>query len=100
MEQVSNDPDGEELWGWDLGTRRAVRWALRGPGHQILGPYRTKQAAEAWAERRDERDQQWEDDDERWAATWSDDEPDQTSPQETGPDDNDTTIAEDRSTPT
>ncbi len=78
MEQSPASADGAraERWGWDINTRQAVRWESRGPGHHVLGPYPSKVAAEAWRERRDQRDQHWEDEQELWESTWDDDDDD------------------------
>lgn len=57
--------DGSQ-WGWDLRQGRAVPWDERGPSEQILGPYPSKEAAENWRTRIDERNEAWDDDDERW----------------------------------
>lgn len=71
-------------WGWDLHRGRAVRWAERGPGHDMLGPYPTREAAEHWRQRSAERSEEWDLEDERWESlgadtdtgTGTDDEPD------------------------
>ncbi|WP_248837699.1 hypothetical protein [Frankia sp. AgKG'84/4] len=38
------------------------------PGHRRLGPYDSADAAADWRRRLENRNQQWDDDDRRWAA--------------------------------
>jgi hypothetical protein len=60
--------DGEpaEQWYWDLRLGRAVPASERGPADQVLGPYPSEAAATAWRDRVEERNESWDEDDERW----------------------------------
>ncbi len=58
--------DGEERWWWDLKAGAAVRDDERGPASHMLGPYPSKEAAEAWQQSRDAREDAWKEADERW----------------------------------
>jgi hypothetical protein len=53
-------------WYWDLEHQRAVTADERGPGDQMLGPYRTKGEAENWKARVESRNESWDADDEEW----------------------------------
>ena len=55
-----------ERWWWDLAKGRAVRDDERGPDKDVLGPYPSRAAAEAWRERHEAREDAWEQEDERW----------------------------------
>jgi hypothetical protein len=57
-----------EQWWWELSSGRAVRDDERGPDLDVLGPYPTKAAAEAWRESHAAREDAWEDEDERWSG--------------------------------
>ena len=57
---------GDEQWYWDLHQGRAVRGAERGSADHLLGPYPTEAAAQAWRERVEQRNETWDEDDERW----------------------------------
>jgi hypothetical protein len=58
----TSDPE----WYWDLEHQRAVTADERGPGDQMLGPYRTKGEAENWKARVESRNESWDADDEEW----------------------------------
>lgn len=62
-------------WYWDLKRKRAVPADERGPADDLLGPYRTKGAAENWHATVESRNDAWEADDEEWNAWGSDPEP-------------------------
>ncbi len=53
-------------WYWDLQKQMAVPSAERGPGDQVLGPYRTKGEAENWQVTVNKRNEEWDDADEEW----------------------------------
>lgn len=53
-------------WYWDLEKNMAVPASERGRGDHMLGPYNTKGEAENWKIKVDDRNQSWDDDDERW----------------------------------
>ena len=55
-----------ERWWWSMKHGRAVTDDERGPDLDVLGPYPTREAAEAWRETVDERNQEWQAEDERW----------------------------------
>ena len=55
-----------EQWWWDLAKSRAVRDDERGPDRDVLGPYPSRQAAEAWQASHEAREDAWDDEDERW----------------------------------
>ncbi|CAO5146870.1 hypothetical protein FAIPA1_100060 [Frankia sp. AiPs1] len=38
------------------------------PGHRRLGPYETAEQAANWRQRLDDRNEQWDEEDRRWAA--------------------------------
>ena len=54
-------------WWWDLRLGRAVTDDERGADKDVLGPYPTREAAEAWRDAHEGREDAWEDEDERWA---------------------------------
>ena len=56
----------DEQWWWDLAAGRAVPESQRGPDRDVLGPYPTKEAAEAWREAHDRREGLWQDQDDAW----------------------------------
>lgn len=56
----------DEQWWYDLAKGRAVRDDERGPGQDVLGPYPSAAAAEAWRSSHEAREQDWEHEDERW----------------------------------
>ncbi len=58
--------DDEPRWWWDMKKGRAVTDDERGPAQDVLGPYPSKQAAEAWRSTRDAREEEWKAEDERW----------------------------------
>lgn len=62
--------DGTE-WYWDLDRERAVPAEERGPGDHMLGPYRTKGAAENWKATVETRNESWDADDAEWES-WGD----------------------------
>ena len=53
-------------WYWDLVRKVAVPASERGPGAQMLGPYRSRAEAEDWQARIDERNEVWDDANEAW----------------------------------
>lgn len=55
-------------WYWDLTRKVAVPADERGPGHQMLGPYPTRAAAEHWQEQVESRNEAWDDADEAWSG--------------------------------
>ena len=62
-----------ERWWWDLEQGRAVTDAERGPDRDVLGPYPSREAAEAWRQSHEGREDAWEDEDERWSGDGPDD---------------------------
>lgn len=68
-----------QLWGWDLHAGRAVKWEQRGPGQDMLGPYPSRAAAEQWQQVAADRNEAWDDTDERWEAFWDQREPDNSA---------------------
>lgn len=58
--------DAPTEWYWDLTKGVAVPADERGPGDQMLGPYRTKGEAENWKNTVESRNDAWDDEDERW----------------------------------
>ena len=58
--------DSQE-WYWDLNKKRAVPAAERGPGDNTLGPYSSRAEAENWRSRVEQRNDAWDDADERWS---------------------------------
>jgi hypothetical protein len=58
----------EEQWYWNLKQGRAVPASERGPAEDLMGPYDSKDEAERWRERLDERNEQWEQADREWAG--------------------------------
>jgi hypothetical protein len=58
----------EEQWYWNLKQGRAVPASERGPADDLMGPYDSKDEAERWRERLDERNEQWEQADREWAG--------------------------------
>jgi hypothetical protein len=61
-------------WYWDLRRGVAVPAAERGPSDDMLGPYPSKEAAENWKAKVEERNEAWEHDDAEWDHAGSDDE--------------------------
>jgi hypothetical protein len=55
-----------ERWWWSLTERRALPDAEKGPADEVLGPYPSKEAAERWRERVDERNEAWDEQDDAW----------------------------------
>jgi hypothetical protein len=53
-------------WYWSLAERRAVHRSEKGPADHVLGPYPSKEAAEHWRERVDQRNEAWDDQDDAW----------------------------------
>ncbi len=62
-------------WYWDLKRNKAVPAGERGRGDHMLGPYRTKGEAHNWKVKVDDRNQSWDDDDERWNRWGGDSKP-------------------------
>jgi hypothetical protein len=56
----------DEEWYWDLKQGRAVPASERGVADELLGPYPTKEDAEHWRDRLDERNEEWERADREW----------------------------------
>jgi hypothetical protein len=61
-------------WYWSLAEQRAVHRTEKGPADQVLGPYPSKDAAEHWRERVDQRNEAWDDQDEAWEGDDDDEE--------------------------
>jgi hypothetical protein len=59
-------PEQREEWYWDLKLKKAVTADERGPGDQTLGPYRTRGEAENWKSTVEERNEAWDEADEKW----------------------------------
>jgi hypothetical protein len=59
-----SQPSGE--WYWDLRRGVAVPAVERGPSDDMLGPYPSREAAENWKAKVEERNETWERDDEEW----------------------------------
>jgi len=57
-----------ERWWWSLKHDRVVSDEERGPDHEVLGPYPTREAAADWRRTVDERNEEWKAEDERWAG--------------------------------
>ncbi|MDQ2826387.1 MAG: hypothetical protein M3Y04_05440 [Actinomycetota bacterium] len=55
-------------WYWCLTHQRAERADERDDPDDSLGPYESKDAAEHWRERHDERATEWKAQDEAWEA--------------------------------
>ncbi len=55
-----------ETWWWDLTEKRAVTGEERPRDAEVLGPYPTREAAEAWQDKVEARNEAWKDEDERW----------------------------------
>ena len=56
----------QEQWYWDLKKGKAVPASERGPADDVLGPYPSKDEAEHWRDRLEERNQAWEQADKEW----------------------------------
>ena len=56
----------QEQWYWDLKKGKAVPASERGPADEVLGPYPSKDEAEHWRDRLEERNQAWEQADKEW----------------------------------
>ena len=70
---MSDDITESSEWYWDLSRKRAVPAAERGLGANTLGPYGSKIEAENWRSKVEERNDRWDDDDEDWAESDTDD---------------------------
>lgn len=57
-----------DRWWWSLTEHRVVGDDQRGPDHEVLGPYPTQEAARAWRETVEVRNDAWKAEDERWAG--------------------------------
>ncbi|CAN5750853.1 hypothetical protein BH24ACT4_BH24ACT4_18040 [soil metagenome] len=55
-----------ETWWWDLTEKRAVTGNERPRDAEVLGPYPSKAAAEAWQDQVEARNEAWKEEDERW----------------------------------
>jgi hypothetical protein len=55
-----------EEWYWDLKRMKAVTADERGPGDQMLGPYRTRGEALNWKATVEARNDAWDEADEEW----------------------------------
>ena len=60
-------------WYWDLARGVAVPAGDRGPSDDMLGPYPTRAEAENWKAKVDERNEAWEDADDDWEQSGTDD---------------------------
>jgi hypothetical protein len=56
----------QEQWYWDLKKGHAVPASERGPADDVLGPYPSKDEAEHWRDRLEERNEAWEQADKEW----------------------------------
>ena len=56
----------QEQWYWDLKKGQAVPASERGPADEVLGPYPSKDEAEHWRDRLEERNEAWEQADKEW----------------------------------
>jgi len=56
----------ENEWYWDLRRKVAVPASQRGPGDNMLGPYRSRAEAMNWKAKVEQRNDGWDDADERW----------------------------------
>ena len=56
----------EQTWWWSLTEGRAVTRAERGRDDELLGPYRSMEAAERWRDGVDARNEAWDDADKEW----------------------------------
>ncbi|EIV91879.1 hypothetical protein [Frankia sp. QA3] len=54
-------------WWWCLDHGRAEN-PPDAPGHRRLGPYDTAEQAAHWRQRLDDRNEEWDESDRRWAA--------------------------------
>ena len=61
-----SDETAAARWWWDLRAGRAVRDDERSSDKDVLGPYPTREAAEAWRQSHEAREEAWDDEDERW----------------------------------
>ncbi len=55
-----------ETWWWDLTRGRAVTADERPRDIEVLGPYPSREAAEAWRETTEARNEAWDEADEEW----------------------------------
>lgn len=62
----------DDQWWWDLRNGRAVQRGERPRDLDVLGPYPSKEAAEAWEETAKARNEEWKAEDERWEGDPSD----------------------------
>ena len=62
-------------WYWSLAEQRALHVSEKGPADQVLGPYPSKEAAEHWRDRVDQRNEAWDDDDADWRGDRPGDDP-------------------------
>lgn len=58
----------DETWWWSLTEGRAVRRDERGRDDEVLGPYPTREAAEAWRDTVEARNEEWDDADRAWGG--------------------------------
>ena len=65
----------DEQWFWDLAKGLAIPASQRGKPDNLLGPYPTREAAEHWKEKVEERNRAWQKADEEWAGENDDDDP-------------------------
>lgn len=57
-----------ETWWWNLTEGQAVTGDERPRDAEVLGPYPTRAAAEAWKDTVEARNEAWKEEDERWEA--------------------------------
>jgi hypothetical protein len=53
-------------WYWDLNRKKAVPASERGAFDHVLGPYRSRQEAENWSAKVEERNEGWDEADQAW----------------------------------
>jgi hypothetical protein len=70
----------EQQWWWDVRAGRAVPDEERGPAKDLLGPYPSREAAEHWRERHDDREEAWKEQDEAWSDEEAEGEGDDRAP--------------------
>lgn len=55
-----------DTWWWNLTEGRAVPGDERPHADEVLGPYPTREAAEAWRSTHKSREDSWAQEDDRW----------------------------------
>jgi hypothetical protein len=56
-------------WYWDLHRNKAVPASERGAFDHVLGPYKSREEAENWSAKVEERNEGWEEDGSRPGST-------------------------------